>query len=70
MKKFIGLIFVALLAGCSICKSSDSPEVCRTKQRDHSHPRAEVESQPALLSNGLRWSAMAFWNAARVSQRP
>jgi hypothetical protein len=41
MKKFTGLMLVLLLAGCATCKSSDSPEVCRTKQRDHSQPRVD-----------------------------
>jgi len=30
MNKFICLILVFSLAGCAVCKSSDSPEVCRT----------------------------------------
>jgi hypothetical protein len=39
MKKFVCLILVVSLAACAVCKSSDSPEVCRTKQRDHSQAR-------------------------------
>jgi hypothetical protein len=39
MRKFICLILILSLAGCSVCKSSDSPEVCRTKHRDKSQPR-------------------------------
>src|ERR1700733_5194875 len=39
MQKLICLILLLSLAGCSVCKSSDSPEVCRTKQRDHSQPK-------------------------------
>lgn len=42
MMKLIGLILVLSLAGCATCKSSDSPEVCRTKQRNHSKPRAYI----------------------------
>jgi hypothetical protein len=38
MQKLICLILIVSLAACSVCKSSDSPEVCRTKQRDHSQP--------------------------------
>jgi hypothetical protein len=41
MKKIVGLIFVMSLVGCSVCKSSDSPEACRTKERDHSQPRMD-----------------------------
>ena len=42
MKKIAGLILLMSLAGCSVCKSSDSPEVCRTKERDHSQPHADI----------------------------
>ena len=40
MMKLICLLVVLSLAACSTCKSSDSAEVCRTKQRDHdqAHP--------------------------------
>ena len=41
MKRIAGLILVMSLAGCSVCKSSDSPEVCRTKERDHSQPHSD-----------------------------
>ena len=41
MKKLIALMVILALAGCSVCKSLDSPEVCRTKERDHSQPRTE-----------------------------
>ena len=44
MVKLIALMVVLALAGCAVCKSSDSPEVCRTKQRDHSQPRTEFAS--------------------------
>lgn len=41
MRKLIGLLLVLSLVGCAVCKSSDSPEVCRTKERDHSQPRVD-----------------------------
>jgi hypothetical protein len=41
MKKLIGLILALTLTGCAVCKSSDSAEVCRTKQRDHNQPHVE-----------------------------
>jgi hypothetical protein len=47
MTKLIGLIFLLSLAGCATCKSSDSPEVCRTKQRDHAQPRADFAAAAA-----------------------
>jgi len=37
MKKLFALVLLLPLTGCAICKSSDSVEVCRTKQRDHGH---------------------------------
>jgi hypothetical protein len=73
MSKLIYLILVLSVAACSTCKSSDSPDVCRTKQRDHGNPRAALplpqQTHPAIASNGLRWSASAFLNAGRASQR-
>jgi hypothetical protein len=60
MNKVICLILVLSVAGCSTCKSSDSPDVCRTKQRDHGNPRAAIPSlpqtHPAIAANGMRWS--------------
>jgi hypothetical protein len=39
MKKIICVVVLLSLAACSTCKSSDSAEVCRTKQRDHDQAR-------------------------------
>jgi hypothetical protein len=50
MRTLIGLMLALTLAGCSVCKSSDSPEVCRTKQRDHNQPRTEF-SVPLVSLN-------------------
>jgi hypothetical protein len=36
MKNFIGLVLILAMAGCATCKSSDTVEQCRTKQRDKS----------------------------------
>ena len=60
MKRIAGLILVMSLAACSVCKSSDSPEVCRTKQRDHSQPHTDfavvrlTAFEATLAVNGLR----------------
>ena len=60
MKIIAGLILVMSLAACSVCKSSDSPEVCRTKERDHSQPHADfavarlTAFKATLAVNGLR----------------
>ena|ERR1700733_9973722 len=59
MKRIAGLILVMSLAACSVCKSSDSPEVCRTKERDHSQPHADIAVvrftvfQATLVAAGL-----------------
>jgi hypothetical protein len=39
MNRMLCLIVVLCLTACATCKSSDSPEVCRTKERDHSQAR-------------------------------
>jgi hypothetical protein len=36
MKKIISLLLIFAVAGCATCKSSDTMEQCRTKQRDKS----------------------------------
>ncbi len=35
----MGLLVVLSLSACATCKSTDSPDICRTKQREHSQPR-------------------------------
>jgi hypothetical protein len=37
--KWLTWLLIAALAGCATCKSSDTPEQCRTKQRDHGQVR-------------------------------
>jgi hypothetical protein len=73
MNNSLVLILALSLTACSTCKSTDSADVCRTKQRDHGTPRADIppsqQAHPAIASNGLRWSASAFLNAGRASQR-
>lgn len=39
MKQLICILVMLSLAACATCKSSDSTEVCRTKQRDHDQAR-------------------------------
>jgi hypothetical protein len=36
MKKIISFVLIVAVAGCATCKSSDTMEQCRTKQRDKS----------------------------------
>jgi hypothetical protein len=58
MRRFIGLALVLSLSACATCKSTDSPEVCRTKQRDHSQPRALVPTINGPVSGTIPTS----WN--------
>ena len=39
MKHWICFIVVLSLTACATCKSTDSAEVCRTKERDHNQAR-------------------------------
>jgi hypothetical protein len=58
MKKLIGLMLALSLSACSTCKRTDSADVCRTKQRDHGQPHADLypqgRSQPEFAANGPR----------------
>jgi len=47
MKKCIGMVLVFSLAACATCKSTDSPEVCRTKHRNHDQPRVFIAAPVA-----------------------
>jgi hypothetical protein len=47
MNNVIGLILAFSLAGCATCKSTDSPEVCRTKQREHGQAHTLLSFVPA-----------------------
>ena len=57
MKRLISLAMLLALAGCATCKSSDTMEQCRTKQRDKSQrfsSRIEVpapDSRSAAVSD-------------------
>jgi hypothetical protein len=48
MKKFISLALVLVVTGCATCKSSDTMEQCRTKQRDKSQKNSSLVPLPAL----------------------
>jgi hypothetical protein len=37
----LGLAMILSFPGCAVCKSSDTIEQCRTKERNHSQPRVE-----------------------------
>jgi hypothetical protein len=39
MKKWIAWLLLLTLTGCATCKRTDSPDVCRTKQREHGQVR-------------------------------
>jgi uncharacterized protein YceK len=42
MKKLICLALILAVTGCATCKSSDSAEQCRTKQRDKSQKNSSL----------------------------
>jgi hypothetical protein len=39
MKKLLCLVLIVSVTACATCKSTDSYEVCRTKQRDNSQAK-------------------------------
>lgn len=54
MKEVIGLLLVLSLTGCATCKSTDSVEVCRTKERNRSQPHLYlVTEKPLFLMSSL-----------------
>jgi hypothetical protein len=55
MKTFICLAIILAVTGCATCKSSDSIEQCRTKQRDKSQKNSSLVPVSALDG---RWVAM------------
>jgi len=47
MKKLISLVLILAVTGCATCKSSDTVEQCRTKQRDKSQKNSLSSALPA-----------------------
>jgi hypothetical protein len=47
MKKLICLALILAVTGCATCKSSDTAEQCRTKQRDKSQRNSSLVPVPA-----------------------
>ena len=47
MKNLICLAVIFVVAGCATCKSSDTIEQCRTKQRDKSQKNSSLVPVPA-----------------------
>ncbi len=39
MRAWLWTVVMLSLVGCATCQPSDTPEICRTKQREHSQPR-------------------------------
>lgn len=48
MKMLISLVLIVAVAGCATCKSSDTVEQCRTKQRDKSQKNSSLLVAPVL----------------------
>lgn len=48
MKNFIAITMALSLTACATCKSTDTPDVCRTKQRENGHPRSLMPLASAM----------------------
>jgi hypothetical protein len=59
MKKIVALGLILSLAACATCKSSDSPEVCRTKERNHSQPKLDFATAGFLLTRFAAYAVRA-----------
>jgi hypothetical protein len=64
MKNFIGLVLIIAMAGCATCKSSDTVEQCRTKQRDKSQKYSSLAVVPAPESRLAASAALSARNEA------
>jgi hypothetical protein len=64
MKRLISVVLVLAMAGCATCKSSDTVEQCRTKQRDKSQKNSSLVPVPAL--DGRLAAATTSPHAAKV----
>jgi hypothetical protein len=53
MKKLLAFALLLPLTGCAICKSSDSVEACRTKQREHGHAAFTAAYRAAAPSEAV-----------------
>ena len=56
MKKLISLVLIVAVAGCATCKSSDTVEQCRTKQRDKSQKYSSLLNAPSSASRSMAGS--------------
>jgi hypothetical protein len=51
MKKLICLALILAVTGCATCKSSDTAEQCRTKQRDKSQKNSSLVPVPGEVTS-------------------
>jgi hypothetical protein len=51
MKKLICLALILAVTGCATCKSSDTAEQCRTKQRDKSQKYSSLVPAPGEFTS-------------------
>ncbi|MEA3174714.1 MAG: hypothetical protein QOF42_2125 [Gammaproteobacteria bacterium] len=51
MKKLICLALILAVTGCATCKSSDTAEQCRTKQRDKSQKNSSLVPVPGEFTS-------------------
>jgi hypothetical protein len=64
MRNFICLVLILAMAGCATCKSSDTVEQCRTKQRDKSQKNSSLAVIPAPDGRLAAAAALSARNAA------
>ena len=64
MKRLISLAMLLALAGCATCKSSDTMEQCRTKQRDKSQKNSSLVPVSALDGRLVAMSGLPAQNPA------
>jgi hypothetical protein len=64
MKRFICLALILAVTGCATCKSSDTVEQCRTKQRDKSQKNSLLVPLTALDGRLVAMTALPAHNPA------
>jgi hypothetical protein len=64
MKRFVCLALILAVTGCATCKSSDTVEQCRTKQRDKSQKNSSLVPVSALDGRLVAMSGLPAQNPA------
>ena len=64
MKRFVCLALILAVTGCATCRSSDTVEQCRTKQRDKSQKNSSLVPVSALDGRLVAMSGLPAQNPA------